>query len=131
MVGLVRTTSRACAGCARRGRDDLALPPPAAIVFAAGRDKDARAMLAAAAIAGAARGALFVTRTRNERALSADELQSFAAGAGWESERAPDVAAGDRGGARAGGHRTRAAVRLPVRGGRGDAGRGRRAGEQE
>ena len=72
--------------------DDLVLPPPAAIVFAAGRDKDAHAMLARLRSL-APLATLFVTRTRNERALSAEELQSLAAGAGWECERASDVSA--------------------------------------
>ncbi len=61
--------------------DDLGFPPPAAVVFAAGRDKDARAMLSRLhALAPGA--ALFVTRTRNERALTADELLGVASAVG-------------------------------------------------
>jgi len=70
--------------------DDLGLEPPGAIVFAAGRDKDARAMLARlAAFAPGAR--LFVTRTRNERALEAGELVEQAAAAGLRAEAAGEV----------------------------------------
>jgi len=70
--------------------DDLRLEPPGAIVFAAGRDKDARTMLARlAAFAPGAR--LFVTRTRNERALEAGELVEQAAGAGVRAEAAGAV----------------------------------------
>ena len=61
--------------------DDLGFSPPAAVVFAAGRDKDARAMLSRLhALAPGA--ALFVTRTRNERALTADELLGVASAVG-------------------------------------------------
>ena len=61
--------------------DDLGFAPPAAIVFATGRDKEARVMLARLRmLAPAAR--VFVTRTANERALSSEELLSMAYTAG-------------------------------------------------
>jgi len=70
--------------------DDLELPPPAAIVFAAGRDKDVRAMLTRLrSLAPAA--ALYVTRTANERALGAEELAALARDAGWSVQASPDV----------------------------------------
>jgi len=70
--------------------DDLGFPPPGAVVFAAGRDKDARAMLARLhALAPAAR--FVVTRTRNERARTADELVVFCEEAGIRAEAAPAV----------------------------------------
>jgi len=70
--------------------DDLRFEPPGAIVFAAGRDKDAGAMLARlAAFAPAAR--LLVTRTRNERALGADELVAQATEAGVPAVAADSV----------------------------------------
>jgi len=70
--------------------DDLGLAPPAAIVFAAGRDKDARAMLAR--LRSLAPGAtLFVTRTANERALGAEALLALARDAGWNVQASPDV----------------------------------------
>jgi dihydrofolate synthase/folylpolyglutamate synthase len=72
--------------------DDLGLAPPAAIVFAAGRDKDVRAMLTRLrALAPAA--TLFVTRTANERSLGADELAAIAREGGWAAQASPDVAA--------------------------------------
>ena len=71
--------------------DDLGLEPPAAIVFAAGRDKDARAMLTRLRSL-APNAALFVTRTANERALTAEELLALAHDAGWPAEAARDVA---------------------------------------
>ena len=71
--------------------DDLGLAPPAAIVFAAGRDKDARSMLARLrSLAPDAK--LFVTRTGNERSLSAEELLPIAASAGWRAQPAAPVA---------------------------------------
>jgi dihydrofolate synthase/folylpolyglutamate synthase len=71
--------------------DDLQLPPPTAIVFAAGRDKDVRAMLTRLrALAPGA--ALFVTRTANERALTPEELAALARDAGWSAQPSPDVA---------------------------------------
>ena len=69
---------------------DLGFPPPAAIVFAAGRDKDARAMLTRLR-AFAPDAALLVTRTHNERALTAEELGALAVSAGLEAEQAASV----------------------------------------
>jgi len=69
---------------------DLGFPPPAAIVFAAGRDKDARAMLTRLR-AFAPDAALIVTRTHNERALTAEELGVLADSAGLEAEQAASV----------------------------------------
>jgi dihydrofolate synthase/folylpolyglutamate synthase len=70
--------------------DDLRFPPPAAIVFAAGRDKEARTMLMRLrSMAPAAR--VFVTRTANERALTAEELLSMAYSAGLSAVAAPSV----------------------------------------
>jgi dihydrofolate synthase/folylpolyglutamate synthase len=70
--------------------DDLKLPPPAAIVFAAGRDKDVRAMLTRLrSLAPAA--ALYVTRTANERALGAEDLVALARDTGWSVQASPDV----------------------------------------
>ena len=70
--------------------DDLGLPPPAAIVFAAGRDKDARAMLTRLrSLAPAA--ALYVTRTANERALAAEDLAGLARDVGWDAQASSDV----------------------------------------
>jgi dihydrofolate synthase/folylpolyglutamate synthase len=71
--------------------DDLRLPPPAAIVFAAGRDKDVRAMLTRLRSL-APEAALLVTRTANERALAPEELLALARDAGWRAEAAPGVA---------------------------------------
>ena len=71
--------------------DDLGLAPPAAIVFAAGRDKDVRAMLTRLHSV-APDAALFVTRTANERTLSPDELLDVAHDVGWTAEAARDVA---------------------------------------
>jgi len=70
--------------------DDLGLPPPAAIVFAAGRDKDVRAMLTRLRSL-APDATLFVTRTANERALGAEELSALASDAGWSAQPSPDV----------------------------------------
>ena len=77
--------------------DDLGLPPPGAIVFAAGRDKDARAMLTrlrslADPRSVGAPATLFVARTANERALSPEELVDHANAVGWRAEAAPGVA---------------------------------------
>jgi dihydrofolate synthase/folylpolyglutamate synthase len=70
--------------------DELELPPPAAIVFAAGRDKDVHAMLTR--LHSLAPGAaLFVTRTANDRALTASELQAHAEAAGWNAHATLDV----------------------------------------
>jgi dihydrofolate synthase/folylpolyglutamate synthase len=64
--------------------DDLGFEPPAAIVFAAGRDKDAAAMLARLrALAPAAE--LVVTRSANARSLAPGELLALAVPAGIEA----------------------------------------------
>jgi dihydrofolate synthase/folylpolyglutamate synthase len=75
--------------------EDLGFEPPAAIVFAAGRDKDARTMLSRL-VSLAPAAAFFVTRTRNERALSAEELQGIAQSVGAGSEPAGSVRDGVR-----------------------------------
>jgi dihydrofolate synthase/folylpolyglutamate synthase len=69
---------------------DLDFPPPAVIVFAAGRDKDARAMLARLR-SFAPEAALILTRTRNERALTPEELAAIARSSGVEAERAASL----------------------------------------
>ena len=71
--------------------EDLGLGPPAAIVFAAGRDKDVRAMLARLRSL-APHATLLVTRTANERAHTPEELQALAGEAGWRAETAASVA---------------------------------------
>ena len=71
--------------------EDLGLPAPGAIVFATGRDKDARAMLARLRSL-APEATLFLTRTGNERAFTPEELAPLAEAAGWEPETAPAVA---------------------------------------
>jgi len=63
-------------------RDDLGLPAPEAVVFAAARDKDAVAMLSVLRTLAPA-AALFVARTANERALPPESLVEAAAEAGW------------------------------------------------
>jgi dihydrofolate synthase/folylpolyglutamate synthase len=57
--------------------ESLHFPPPAAIVFSAGQDKDARAMLARLRSL-APDAELYVTRTRNERARTAEDLGAIA-----------------------------------------------------
>ncbi len=72
-------------------REDMKLDPPAAIVFAVGADKDARAMLQRLrAFAPEAR--LLLTRTQNERSLSAEALAAHAAALGAHAEVHPTVA---------------------------------------
>lgn len=72
-------------------RDDMKLEPPAAIVFAVARDKDARAMLQR--LAGFAPEArLLLTHTRNERALPAEALGELAGALGARAEVHPSVA---------------------------------------
>lgn len=71
--------------------DDLALPPPVAVVFAAGRDKDAAALLRRLH-AFAPHATLVVTRTHNDRARPAEELATLAHGAGFEAVAADSVA---------------------------------------
>lgn len=71
-------------------REDMGLEPPAAVVFATGRDKDARAMLMRLqSFAPAARFTL--TRTRSERALDAGALAETARGLGLDAATAPSV----------------------------------------
>jgi dihydrofolate synthase/folylpolyglutamate synthase len=70
--------------------DDLGLEPPRAIVFATGRDKDARAMLARLRALAPGAG-WFVTRTRSERSLPAADLVALAAEAGIEATPADSV----------------------------------------
>lgn len=71
-------------------REDMGLEPPMAIVFACGRDKDARAMLQRLhAFAPDAR--LTLTRTRSERAFAPEELAALAAGLGIEAATAAGV----------------------------------------
>ncbi len=70
--------------------DEMGMAPPVAIVFAAARDKDVRAMLQRlGAFAPAAR--LMLTRTRNERALPPEALAEHAVALGLEHETAPSV----------------------------------------
>jgi dihydrofolate synthase / folylpolyglutamate synthase len=71
-------------------REDMGLEPPVAIVFAAGRDKDARAMLQRLH-AFAPRASFTLTRTRNDRALGAEELAAHAAALGLAAATAPSV----------------------------------------
>ena len=67
------------------------LPPPAAIVLALSRDKDADAMLAI--LHDLAPGAvLYATRSRSERALEPEALAARARAAGFEPRLAPSVA---------------------------------------
>lgn len=75
--------------------DDLDFAPPVSIVFAAGRDKDVRAMLTRLH-AMAPEAVLYVTATHNERALAAGELATLASAAGWTALAAPSVAAAVR-----------------------------------
>lgn len=71
-------------------RDDLAMEPPVAIVFAVARDKDARGMLARLhAFAPAAR--TWVSRTRSERAADPTVLAELARGLHMAVETADDV----------------------------------------
>src|SRR5262249_21982894 len=72
--------------------EDLGFVPPAAIVFAAGRDKDARAMLGRLHSL-APEAAVVVTRTANERALRPDELLALATQAGAAAEASASVPA--------------------------------------
>lgn len=75
---------------ARAWREDMALDPPAAIVFATARDKDVRAMLRRLhAFAPEAR--LTLTRTRSERAMEPAELAGHARALGIGADTAPGV----------------------------------------
>lgn len=75
---------------AQAWRDEMAMEPPAAIVFAAGRDKDARAMLQRLG-AFAPQATLVLTRTRSERALAPEALAEHATALGLAHTTAPDV----------------------------------------
>jgi dihydrofolate synthase/folylpolyglutamate synthase len=71
-------------------RDEMGMAPPAAIVFATARDKDARPMLQRlGAFAPDAR--LVLTRTRSERALPPESLAEHADALGLAHETAPSV----------------------------------------
>jgi dihydrofolate synthase/folylpolyglutamate synthase len=67
---------------------DLGFEPPAALVFAAGRDKDVHAMLTRLR-ALAPHAPLFVVRTANERALPAADLAALAPGGATPVESVP------------------------------------------
>lgn len=71
-------------------QDDMKMEPPAALVFACAKDKDARGMLQRLhALAPAAR--LVLTRTANERAVEPESLLETAASLGIAAETAPTV----------------------------------------
>ena len=70
--------------------NDLALPPPGAIVFAASRDKPVAEMLERL-YAFAPNAMLFATRTRNERSMPAKQLGAHAVAAGWQPQLRDDV----------------------------------------
>ncbi|MBI5710233.1 MAG: bifunctional folylpolyglutamate synthase/dihydrofolate synthase [Candidatus Eisenbacteria bacterium] len=75
---------------ARAWREDLGFEPPAAVVLALSRDKDALAIARVVKeFVPAAR--LLVTRSRNERAMPAEDLARCASTAGLAPEAAPDV----------------------------------------
>lgn len=75
---------------AQAWQDEMQLAPPAAIVFACARDKDARAMLQRLqALAPEAR--LVLTRSRSERALEVGALAGLAEGLAWSHETAAGV----------------------------------------
>lgn len=75
---------------AQAWRDEMKMVPPVAVVFAAARDKDVRAMLQRLhAMAPAA--SLVLTRTRNERALAPEALAETAAALGVPCATAPGV----------------------------------------
>jgi dihydrofolate synthase/folylpolyglutamate synthase len=71
-------------------RDEMAMTPPVAVVFAVARDKDARAMLQRLH-AFAPEAALVLTRTGNERALPPAALAEAANALGLAHETAPSV----------------------------------------
>lgn len=71
-------------------REDMGLEPPVAVVFATGRDKDARAMLQRLH-AFAPEAKFTLTRTRNERALPPEALAEHAAAVGLPAGTAPGV----------------------------------------
>lgn len=75
--------------------EDLHFPPPVAIVFAAGLDKDARTMLARLRSL-APTATLYVTRTRNERARTAEDLAELASSLGTGAKSAASIEAAIR-----------------------------------
>ncbi len=78
---------------AQAWHDEMHMEPPVAIVFAVARDKDARGMLARLhALAPTA--ALWVTRTRSERAADPDVLAGLATALGFDVRVAADVPGG-------------------------------------
>ncbi|MCC6652961.1 MAG: hypothetical protein IT348_17535, partial [Candidatus Eisenbacteria bacterium] len=75
---------------AQAWRDDMQMTPPVGVVFAAARDKDARAMIQRLhALAPEAR--LTLTRTRSERALAPEALAEHAVALGVAHDTAPGV----------------------------------------
>ncbi len=75
---------------AQAWREDMAMAPPVAIVFAAAIDKDARGMLQRlGAFAPDAR--LVLTRTRSERAMPVEQLAGHATALGLGHDTAPSV----------------------------------------
>lgn len=76
---------------AQAWRGDMKLEPPAAIVFAVARDKDARVMLQRLR-AFAPQARLLLTHTRSERALPGEALAEVAAALGTQAEVSPSVA---------------------------------------
>jgi dihydrofolate synthase / folylpolyglutamate synthase len=74
----------------RAWNEDLGLPPPAALVLALSRDKDAEAIGRALADWGVARA--WVTRTRNLRAMPAAEARAGLARGGLAGEESASVA---------------------------------------
>jgi dihydrofolate synthase/folylpolyglutamate synthase len=75
--------------------EDLRFPPPVAIVFAAGQDKDARTMLARLRSL-APNATLLVTRTHNERARTAEDLAQLASSLGSGATPSPSIEAAIR-----------------------------------
>jgi dihydrofolate synthase/folylpolyglutamate synthase len=82
----VEGTRRLCAAWT----EALRFPPPVAIVFAAGQDKDARAMLARLRSL-APDAELFVVRTLNERARTVEDLARIARSLGAAATPAASV----------------------------------------
>jgi len=75
---------------AQAWREDMGMEPPVAIVFATGRDKDARAMLQRLQ-AFAPEAKLVLTRTRSERSSDPETLAGHAGSLGIEATTAPGV----------------------------------------
>lgn len=74
----------------RAWRDEMKMEPPAGIVFAVARDKDARAMLRRLQ-SFAPHAQFVVTRSRNERAMPPEMLLEIAGKLGMTADLAPDV----------------------------------------